>query len=301
MPKILIAGGTGLIGSNLILKLKQKKYEVVLLSTQKNRPNHVDTFYWNPELDIFPLLDLKTIDVCINFCGAPIFDKAFSAGRKKELTSSRVIPIQFLAKQFIKAGCRLPYYISASATGIYPNICLNELHEDSTNGTWFISKLVQEWEAASHTFSVASLKQCILRFGIVFSDKGGFLSKLVQPSRFFAGAIPGPGNQMISWIHIDDLSNMIIYAMEQQLEGTYNATAPEPESLENISKQVVRALGKPQLLPHIPEWMLKIIFGNERHELLMTSQKVSSKKMQDAGFKFSFSKSQAAIDDLIKK
>src|SRR4051812_5026030 len=127
MPKILIAGGTGLVGSNLIQKLKQRKCKLVLLSTQKHKQNNVDVFYWNPELDIFPLMDLKEIDICINFCGAPIFDKAFTVGRKEELQKSRIIPIQFLAKQFMRAGCKVPYFISTSATGIYPNICLNEI------------------------------------------------------------------------------------------------------------------------------------------------------------------------------
>jgi len=301
MSKILIAGGTGLIGSNLVNKLKQKKHEIVLLSTQRLKSNSVDTFYWNPETNTFPSIDLQSIDACINFCGAAIFDKAFTVERKAELTRSRVLPIQFLIQQFKQANCRLPYFISASATGIYPNICLNELHEDSTMGNNFISKLVKEWEDTIFSFSETSDIQCALRIGIVFSDKGGFLDQLAKPIRLFAGAIPGSGQQVISWIHINDLTDLFIHAVENKLSGIYNAVGPHPNTLKNITKQVADALHRPLFLPNIPEWALKLLFGNERYELLLCSQQVKNDKIMSTGFHFSYDQSQIAINNLLKK
>lgn len=301
MPKLLIAGGTGLIGSNVIKKLKQKNYEVVLLSTQKSKPNNVDTFYWNPERDLFPLLDLTSIDACINFCGAPIFDKGFTEDRKRELTRSRLLPIEFLAKQFKKAACELPIFISTSATGFYPNICLTELDEDSTSGDWFLSDLVRQWEQAVDAFSGIAKKRCIIRTGIVLSKEGGFLAQLAKPIRYFVGAVPGPGTQMISWIHEDDMADLVIWAFENKLDGIYNAAAPEPESLANITKQTANVLGRPLIMPNIPVWALKLIFGLERHKLLLTSQKVSSRKIESTGFRFNYHSSRQAIENLLKK
>jgi uncharacterized protein (TIGR01777 family) len=301
MPKILIAGGTGLIGSNLVKKLKQRNFEIVLLSTQKARPNNVDSFYWNPEMDIFPLLDLKTIDACINFCGAGIFDQDFSPERKDILLRSRVLPIQFLAKQFKKAGCKVPYFISASGTGIYPGICLNELDEDSTAGEGFIPELVTQWEEVIGQFSEVSNKVCIIRIGIVLSAEGGFLHKLAAPIRYFAGAVPGSGKQVISWIHIGDLTDLIIWCMDEQLEGTYNAAAPQPETLSNITRITAKTLGRPLILPKIPVWLLKMLFGKERHQLLLTSQVIDSKKIRFTGFSFKFFRAKEAIQSLLKK
>ncbi len=301
MLKILVAGGSGLIGSNVLKKLKQKNHETVLLSTRKNLANNENCLYWDPENGIFPVMDLGSFDACLNLCGAPIFDKAFTEQRKEELKRSRTLPIQFLATQFKQAGVTLPYFISSSATGFYPNICLNEINEASTTGQGFIPELVRQWEEVVNDFADTAFKRCIIRIGIVFSSKGGFLQQLAKPIRMFAGAVPGSGKQMISWIHEDDLADMIIEAIEKQLQGIFNAAAPQPNTLENISKQVAATLHRPLFLPHIPEWVLKLAFGSERYKLLLTSQKVSSKKIQSEGFRFRYHSSAEAIHQLLSE
>lgn len=298
ISKILVAGGTGLVGSNLLNLLKQKKYDVIILTTQSAKANGKDILYWNPEKNELPFNQLLDIDYCINLCGKGIFDENFTPKRKKELLESRVKPIQCLMDFFSKQTS-FKGFISATAIGIYPNICLTLLDENSTKGSGFVSDLVQEWESTINKYQSPNFNTCILRLGIVFSDKGGFLSKLSKPIRLFMGAIPGSGKQYVSWIHIDDLSNMFVHAIENQLTGTYNAVAPQPNTLENISKQIAKRLNRPSILPHIPVFVLKLLFGSERHELLLSDQQVKADKIQSTGFTFSYQTSEQAIKQLL--
>lgn len=298
-PTILVAGGSGLLGSKLVKKLKQKNLSPVLLSTQKQLANNSDTVYWNPEEGIFPDIDLSNVKACFNFCGAGIFDYPITDARKKVLIDSRVKPIEFLMKIFKQNGSHPDCFISASATGYYPNICLNELTEGSTGGDSFISGLVHHWEYAAHHLEHTANKVCIFRIGIVLAPDGGFLEQLAKPVKLFAGAIPGSGRQMISWVHIDDVADMMVMAMEQGWEGTFNATAPHPETLENITRLVAKTLGKPLWLPNIPVWVLKLVFGKERAELLLTNQKVSSRKAVEQGYRFQYLTIEEAIPQLL--
>jgi uncharacterized protein (TIGR01777 family) len=297
MLKILVAGGTGLIGSNLITKLKQKNYNVILLSTQKDKADDKAVFYWQPYKNEIPGTAIKDVDICINLCGAGIFDRRFSDQRKKELTDSRVIPTKALYEAFSKSSPGLKHYIAGSASGIYPNICSYKLNEDSTKGVGFIPGLVKEWENAALQFE-SICKTTIIRTGIVFSDKGGFLKQLATPVKLFAGAVPGSGKQVISWIHIDDWSGMAIHIIEKKLSGIFNASASAPETLQTITRQIAKAVHRPLFLPNIPVFALKLMFG-KRHELLLTSQDLSNDKIKGTGFHFKYETSEQAIQNLL--
>lgn len=298
MLKILVAGGTGLIGSNLITKLKQKNFNVILLSTQKNKADNVSVFYWQPYQNELPMQALEGVDVCINLCGAAIFDKAFTIERKKELFDSRIISTNVLFEGFKKRNTPLLHYIAGTASGIYPNICSEKLTEDSTKGEGFISDLVDQWELAAHQFDAIAKHVSIIRTGIVFSRHGGFLKQLAMPVKLFVGAVPGNGKQMISWIHIDDWSNLLLHILENQLDGVYNAAASNPTQLQTLTKEIAKVLHRPLLLPNIPIAALKLLFG-ERHQLLLTSQILSSEKIKNTGFNFQFESSYLAIQNLL--
>jgi uncharacterized protein (TIGR01777 family) len=299
MSEILLAGASGLIGSKLIKMFKQKNYKIVLLSTQKKLCINEETLFWDPKNGLFPDIDLNRFSACYNFCGAGIFDENFTDERKQLLEESRIKPIEFLLENFEKQNVVVPAFISASASGYYPNICLNELNEDSTLGSGFISSLVNAWEQAAHAFKAQAQHIATVRIGIVLSNKGGFLEKLAAPMKFFAGAIPGTGKQMCSWVHIDDLCELFIYLFENKLSGTYNSVAPKPESIEKISQQVAKRIHRPIILPNIPKFMLSLIFGKERHELLLCDQNISSEKIQKTGFKFTYKTSEEAINNLL--
>ncbi len=300
MNRILIAGGTGLVGSNLIIKLKQKNYEVNILTTQVELANNFDIFWWQPSKGKIPTEALKNVSICINLCGASIFDKEFTENRKKELHDSRTIPAEVLLNSFKQNDIKLMHYIGASAIGIYPNISDQILTETSSNCNWFISKLVEDWEKAHQLFNAISQNVSILRIGIVLSNKAGFLKKLIQPIQLFLGAVPGSGKQIISWIHIDDLCDMFIWQIEQKLNGTFNAVNSNYEDISTISHEIAKYLKKPIFLPNIPVFILKIIFG-QRHKLLLSSQKISNAKIVSTGFNFKFDNLLFALLFLLSK
>ncbi len=300
MQKVLIAGGTGLIGSNLIEKLKQKKYEIVLLTTQQSKANNTDIFYWQPYNNILPKEALSNVSVCINLCGAGIFEQDFTEKRKQELYDSRIISAKVLFNSFKQNSIALKSYIGASAIGYYENITTEILTEESEQGNWFLSQLVADWEIAHESFNPISSNVALIRIGIVLSEKGGFLKQLAMPIKYFVGAIPGSGKQITSWIHIDDLTNFMVYAIENNLNGIYNGVANTPETLKTLTQLTAKTLKRPLWLPNIPAFMLKIIFG-KRAPLLLSSQLVSNAKMLNTGFKFEFEKAQVAINNLLQK
>lgn len=298
MAKFLIAGGTGMIGSKLTKKLKQNNIEFVFLSTQKNANSLNFRYHWNPETDLFPEIDLKSFDAVINFCGAGIFDRSFSESRKRQLTDSRIRPILALHNAFKKQNVKVPYFISASATGLYPNISQDILDENSAHGDNFISHLVESWEKTAYECKDMAEVISTVRIGIVFSDTGGFLKPLEKTLKYMIAAIPGSGRQMISWIHVDDLCEMILFAINKKIAGPFNGTAPQPETLGNIYRQMALQLHRPLFLPNIPAFALRLIFGKERHELLLTDQQVRPNVMLENGFNFTFKDSTSAIKDL---
>jgi uncharacterized protein len=296
--KILICGGTGLVGSNLIQKLKQKNIEFVLLSTQKIKCYQKDIFYWNPSENIIDENAFRGVSIIINLCGQGIFDKAFNSNRKQELIDSRVQPLDILLKIIQKNNLNITQLISASAIGFYPNICSNKLDENSTREDTYISNLVNDWEKAALAFESIQTKVCLFRIGIVLSNKGGFIKKLAEPIQYYLGAVPGNGQQIISWIHIDDLTEMMIFAIENHLYGTYNAVAPMPIDITNITNLLAKKMKRKILLPNIPEFMIQLIFGKERGQLLLSSQLVSSEKIISKGFQFKYSEIEPAINAL---
>ncbi len=302
MNTFLIAGGSGLVGSKLVSFLLEKNYKVKILTTNsiyQNEKNEI-FYYWNPINKKFPNEILNEINYLINFCGSGIFDKNFTNNRKKELLESRIIPLNFLVEK-TKEMPHLKHFISASAIGVYPNISNEILSESSQKGDGFIANLVEQWEAPMLNFNRPQIHKSILRIGIVLSEKGGFLKKLIVPIKMFFGAMPGKGKQLVSWIHIDYFCKMIIFKIENQVSGIFNGTAGKANSLGEISKMIAKKLNRPSLMPYLPIFLLKIIFGKERHLLLLTDQKVSSDKIKNLGFKFEFDKIDSALNNLLKK
>ncbi len=301
MYSILIAGGTGLVGSKLVKKLKQKKYNIVFLSTQKNAKILKDRHYWNPDQGIMPNIDLKQFDVCINLCGAGIFDKNFTPERKSVLLNSRINPIAALKAEFEKQNVKIPQFINASAIGYYGNQIPNATDESGSNGSDYMASLTHQWENAAN--SLTNVTEClsIFRIGIVLTPEGGFLKPIKTSIQWFAGAVPGSGKQIISWIHIDDLCDAMIYVMENKLKGTFNAVSPNPETLENICKSIAKHLHRPLFLPNIPVWVLKLLFGKERHLLLMASQNIAPKHLLDSGYQFAYTNADLAIKNLLNE
>ena len=228
MAKIVITGGTGLVGSYLSKMLSKNNHEVVHLSRTPDSSAHYPTFEWNIGKKYIDPNALDGADFVIHLAGAGVADKRWTKQRKKVIIDSRVESIKLLKSQIEKQQVKLKSFISASAIGYYGmDTGAAELTEESKPGNDYLAHVVKLWEAEADTLaeftSVAKV-----RVGVVLAKEGGALKEIAKPVKLFVGAPLGSGDQYMSWIHIYDLCAIFRHVLENKLEGTYNATAPNP-------------------------------------------------------------------------
>jgi uncharacterized protein (TIGR01777 family) len=190
--------------------------------------------------------------------------------------------------------------VSASAIGFYKSDFENSYTESSTQSDpGFLSKVVQQWEAEADRFESLNISVSKLRFGIVFSTRGGALPKLMQPTSIGLGAALGSGDQWQSWIHIDDLIRAIIHRLDSESKGVYNVVSPYPERAFEISERLAKVMNRPFWLKRSPEFMIKLLLG-EMSEMVLQSQKVIPERLLNEGFEFHYSNLTEALTDLIQ-
>ncbi|MDX1829868.1 MAG: TIGR01777 family oxidoreductase [Lutibacter sp.] len=298
MVNILITGGTGLIGKHLANLLNKKGYKVLVLSrTKKEEPT---SFYWNINNNYIDEQAIIETDYIIHLAGSGIADKKWTKARKKVLINSRVDSTDLLFKKVKEINPNLKGFISASGIGYYGAATTEKIYEENdTSGDDFVSEICKLWEKASLQFNSLNIRTVIFRTGVVLSNEGGAFPKIFKPIKFGFGAALGSGNQYIPWIHIDDLCNMYLEAIENnELKGVYNAVAPDYCNNKQLTKKIASSLGKKIWLPNIPSFIFKLIFG-EMSIILLKGSRVSSKKIMNTGFKFKFQNLEAAFKNLI--
>lgn len=295
MASILVTGGTGFIGSALSDLLRTKGHTVLILSrTKTDKPN---TFYWNlQERYIDPEAILKA-DYIIHLAGEGIADKRWTPQRKKDLINSRVETANILFEKVKELNPNLKGFISASGIGYYGATTSEKIYEENdASGNDFISEICKVWEKASLQFNAINIRTVILRTGVVLAKEGGALEKLSQPIKLGVGAALGSGKQFIPWIHLEDLCNMYVEAIEnREFKGIYNAVAPEHVTNKSLTKMIAKNLKKPLWLPNIPAFVMKLILGKMAVIILEGSQ-ISSEKILATGFKFKFPTLNEALD-----
>lgn len=301
--KILITGATGMIGKEIVALLLQNNHTVHYLTTSKekiqNRPNYYG-FFWNPEQSIIDENCLMGVDAIIHLAGATV-SKRWTNSYKEEIIESRVLTTNLLYKALKDFPNQVKQVVSASAIGIYPDSLTEVYTEDSLKVSHdFLGTVVQKWEESVDVFSVLKIKVCKIRIGLVLSDKGGALAEMVKPIKLGLGSQFGSGMQMQSWIHIADLVELFYFAILNQLEGVFNAVAPNAVTNKELTKSIAKVLGKPLFMPAVPKFAMQLLLG-EMHQLLFSSQHVSSEKILNKQFDFRFTELEAALLDLLKK
>jgi uncharacterized protein len=301
--KILITGATGMIGKEIVALLLRNNHTVHYLTTSKdkiqNKPNYYG-FFWNPEQSIIDENCLMGVDAVIHLAGATV-SKRWTNSYKEEIIESRVLTTNLLYKALKDFPNQVKQVVSASAIGIYPDSLTEVYTEDSLKVSHdFLGTVVQKWEESVDVFSVLKIKVCKIRIGLVLSDKGGALAEMVKPIKLGLGSPFGSGMQMQSWIHIADLVELFYFAVHNQLEGVYNAVAPNAVTNKELTKSIANVLGKPFFMPAVPKFAMQLFLG-EMHQLLFSSQHVSSEKIQDKQFHFRFTELEMALLDLLKK
>lgn len=299
--KVLITGATGLIGSELVKLLLQNDVNVHYLSTSKKKivnKHNYRGFYWNIEKGNIDINCLTDVDTIIHLAGATIA-KRWTKCYKQEIIESRLLTSSILFRALKTNQNQVKHIISASGTAIYPSNDKVVFDENSTEiDNSFLGNLVFKWEESIDKFKSLGLKVCKLRTGIVLSKNGGALMKMVGPIKMGVGSPFGTGKQIQSWIHIQDIAALYYFAVMNNLEGIYNAVAPNPVSNETLTKTIATVLRKPFFMPNIPKFAMELILG-EMHELLFENKNLSALKIIEKGFEFKFTKIEKALEDVL--
>lgn len=299
--KILITGGSGLIGIRLSRELSKKGHEVIHLSRSRNKNADFKSFTWDLVAGKIEEGALENVDSIIHLAGAGVADKRWSESRKRELVSSRVDSANLIYEHLKASGRKIDAFISSSAIGIYGFDTGGILQtEDRIQlGDDFLATLTKKWESAAEQFTDLDARVVKLRIGLVLSATGGLLSKFVPFAKWGLSSAFGSGEQYMSWIHIDDLVNMFVEAVENsEFKGTYNAVSPNPVTNKSFLQQLNLTLGKPFFLPNTPKFMLKLGLG-ELASAVTGGNRVSSQKIVEHGFNFNYSKLDDALQDLL--
>jgi len=297
---ILITGASGLIGTRLTDLLHNQGNRIAHLS-RTPRSGKAKTFLWDVNKKEIDPESLHSTDAIIHLAGAGIADKTWSKSRKLEIVKSRVNSTRVLYEALSKGNHNVKSFVSASAIGIYG---MNDngtlITENSRYGTDFLSNVVKKWEEEGDQIATLGIRVVKIRIGIVLSEKGGALKEMIRPVNLYVGAPLGSGEQSISWIHLDDLCNIFIRAIEDEaMEGVYNGVAPNPVTNKEFTKVLGTVLHKPLILPAIPGFVVKILLG-EMADLVLKGGQVSSHKLEKTGFQFKFEKVEDAIQDLLR-
>lgn len=293
MQKLLITGGTGLIGRHLISKLKDQ-YAIVIVSRDPNRARRL-LGEQHQYIELKNLKDLEDIDAIVNLAGEAIADKRWTEQQKKIICESRWDITTRLVDLINHAGNKPHTFISGSAIGFYGRQDETPINEDFDKFTEEFSRTVcARWESIAKR---ADTRVCIARTGIVLDEEGGALAKMLMPFRLGLGGPIGTGKQYMSWIHIEDMVKALIFLLKnEKCTGPFNLTSPKPNTNAFFSLKLAKRLDRPCLF-RVPAFVLKTLMG-ESSELVLYGQKVLPERLLSAGFEFSHPALEDALDSL---
>ena len=301
--KVLITGGTGLIGKRLTTLLINKGYEVAYLTRKKINIPSVQVYEWDVKNNYIEAGALEGTDYLIHLAGANVAEGRWTEERKKEIFSSRTDSIKLIAQKLKELNITPRSFVSASGSSYYGEDTGDIQHtEVSPPGKDFLSEVTVQWEKAAQSITDLNVRTVILRTGVVLSMDGGAVPEMARPAKLGFGAPLGSGKQWISWIHIDDICRMYIESMQNDSwSGVYNAVAFPPATNENFTKQLTKALKKPQWLPNVPSFALRLAFGEMANVVLGSNYIINQRIKEETDFKYEFPDLLEALKDVLKK
>ncbi len=296
MKSVLITGGTGFIGKNLIEKLNQKGYSVNVLSRKKEFIASAQTFWWDPSKNLIDEKALEDVTDIIHLAGSNILKKPWNKYNKARLIKSRTHSINFLFKTIKNHGIKLNSFSSASAIGYYGAVTQDQIFDENTppQNDDFAAILCKKWEKSADVFSEITRVNKV-RIGLVLGKNGGLLNRIKSQPIL---STLGNGKQWFPWVSVTDVVNIFIHLLENQnIDGVFNATAPNPVTNNEFTSLLVKKLGKIKL-PVTPAFALKMILG-DRAELLLNGTRVSCEKIIKTGYKFEDTNLEQTLDKYI--
>ena len=300
--RILITGATGLVGSEITRLLHEKGININYLTTSRSKIEKSDNykgFYWNPSTGEIDTKCLEGVGAIINLAGASVF-QPWTTSNKKKILNSRIDSLNLLSRTLEENDHEVGQLASASAIGIYPS-STQKMHyeEEKEVADNFLGEVSEKWEVAAQKFSNLGVRVAIVRIGIVLARDGGALPQIARPVKYNVGTALGSGKQWQSWIHVTDLARLFLFLISNGAEGVFNGVAPNPVTNEDLTREVAAVMDKKIWLPKVPGFALKLVMG-EMSTVVLGSQLVSSKKVEEEGFNFQFINLRQAIRDIYK-
>ncbi len=296
--KILISGASGLVGKHLIPTLKAKGHEVYKLV--RKTPKGFDEIQWDAEEGFSEMeqAKLENFDAVVHLAGDNVASENWSDEKKRKIRDSRVVGTRVLVDALRRAKNPPKIFVSASAVGFYGDRKDEILTEDSQQGKGFLTDVCTAWEDEIERAELYA-RVVFLRIGVVLAKDGGALEKMLTPFKFGVGGTVGSGKQWMSWIALDDLIKLIHFVLENEsLRGAVNAVAPNPVTNAEFTETLGKVLHRPTVLP-VPEFAIKLLFGEMGKTLLLQGARVLPKKLQDAGFEFEFTNLEDAMKEVL--
>lgn len=282
--KILVAGTSGLIGTALVAFLREKGHEVKRL-VRHSKDLREDEIAWDPDSERVSASSEASFDAVVNLAGDRIFGR-WSADKKKKILDSRVKATRTLCIFLTQLKHPPKVLVNASAIGYYGNRGKETLTEGSESGSGFLANVCREWEAATEICQRKRVRVVCLRTGVVLSEKGGALAQLLTPFKMGLGGVIGSGSQYMSWILLEDLVRVILYALENEsLSGPVNAVSPFPVTNLEFTQTLGACLHRPTFFP-LPAFAARLLFGEMADDLLLSSTNALPKKLSESGFVF---------------
>jgi uncharacterized protein (TIGR01777 family) len=305
MATILITGGTGLIGTALTPMLLSKGYEVIILTRQPDQENTGAVKYanWNVESGTIDKDAIARADYLIHLAGTNVGEKRWTKKRKKEILDSRKKSGEVIVKVLKEIPNKIQTVLSASGIGWYgPDTKISKqkgFNENDPHSNDFLGEVCEQWEESLKPVVALDKRLIIFRQGIVLSKEGGAFTEFKKPLKFGIAAILGSGKQVLSWIHIEDLCRMYVYALEKKFSGVFNAVAPQVISNKNFTLQLAKKVRGKFFIPiYVPSFGLKIVLGEMSIEVLKSAT-VNSEKIKSTGFQFLYPSIEAAFNNLM--
>jgi uncharacterized protein len=306
--KVAVTGATGFVGSRLVERLQSEGHQTLVLTRDLANAKRMFSATAFPNVEVVAYTPLESggwqnaiagCDGVVNLAGAPIAEARWTPERKQEILVSREVGTRKIVEAIAKAQPRPSVLVNSSAIGYYGTSETATFDESSPAGNDFLAQVCQAWEAEAQKVKDSGTRLVILRTGIVLG-MGGAIAKMLLPFRLFAGGPLGTGRQWFSWIHREDLVNLILAALTQpQLEGVLNATAPHPVRMAEFTHTLGEIMHRPSWLP-VPGFALEALLGDAA-QVVLEGQQVFPKRTQATGFNYQFSQLKLALREILNE
>ena len=299
--KVLVSGSHGFVGSAAVSRLEAQGHGVVrLVRASGGRSRSPSRASWDPVKGSIDPAGLDGVEAVVHLAGESVIGR-WTSEKKTQIRDSRVNGTRVLAESLARLARPPRALVCASAVGYYGDRGEERLQEDSPAGSGFLADVCREWEAATHPAVQQGIRVVNLRIGMVLSPHGGALAKMLPPFRLGLGGCLGSGRQYLSWIALDDLVEVIAFALTApNLRGPVNAVAPTPVTNREFTKALGRVLGRPTLCP-VPAFAARLAFGEMAQALLLASARVMPAALLRSGFAFRYPDLDGALRHLMGK